>query len=226
MTVRKVNVVLALGLTACLALIVTSQPDITRPNYEYLPEMAHSPAYSAFAANPNFADGKTLRLPVPGTVPRGDLPLPYAATPEDAQRAGAELTNPYAATDNAAVDRGSAVFTNFCAPCHGASGQGNGPVTTRGFPPPPSLLVEHAVKMKDGQMFHVLSFGQNNMASYASQISREDRWKAILYVRDLQAQEARKAALAAAAAAAAATQAAAPSGPAGVAPPPPVNTVP
>jgi len=137
---------------------------------------------------------------VPGTIPRGELPLPYAPTPEDAVRAGAELTNVFAATDNAAMDRGYAVFTNFCAPCHGASGQGNGPVAMRGVPPPPSLLAEHAVQMKDGRLFHVLSFGQGNMASYSSQISREDRWKIILYVRDLQAQEARRAELTAAAA--------------------------
>ena len=214
MGIRITNFVLALALLACLAVIVGSQPDVTRPNYEYLPEMAHSPAYSAFAANPNFPDGKTLRPPVPGTIPRGELPLPYQPTPEDALRAGAELTNPFPASDKAAADRGYNVFTNFCAPCHGVSGQGNGPVTTRGFPPPPSLFVENAVKMKDGQMFHVLSFGQANMASYASQISREDRWKVILYVRSLQAQEARKAGERAAAAAAAKTPPAAPTAPA------------
>ena len=207
MASRTLNTLLALALIACLTALIVSRPDITRPNYEYLPEMAHSPAYSAFAANPNFVDGKTLRSPAPGTIPWGDLPLPYAPTPEDAQRAGAELTNPFHATDNTAIDRGYAVFTNFCVPCHGASAQGNGPVTTRGFPPPPSLLAEHAVRMKDGQMFHVLNFGQGNMASYASQLSREDRWKVILYVRDLQEQEARKVALAAAS-----TQTTAPSG--------------
>lgn len=87
-------------------------------------------------------------------------------------------------------------------------------MATRGFPPPPSLFAENAVKMKDGQMFHVLSFGQANMASYASQISREDRWKVILYVRSLQAQEARKAAELAAAAAATTPPPAAPAGPA------------
>jgi mono/diheme cytochrome c family protein len=53
---------------------------------------------------------------------------------------------------------------------------------------PPSLLAEHALKMKDGQMFHVLTFGQNNMPSYASQLSREDRWSVIGFVRSLQAQ--------------------------------------
>ena len=99
-------------------------------------------------------------------------------------RAGAELANPFPPTDRTATNRGYEVFRNVCAPCHGVSGQGNGPVSTRGYPPPPSLLAENAVKMRDGQMFHVLSFGQGNMASYAAQISREDRWKAILYVRE------------------------------------------
>ena len=47
--------------------------------------------------------------------------------------------------------------------------------------------VEHAINMADGQMFHVISTGQGNMASYASQVEREDRWRAILHVRRLQA---------------------------------------
>jgi mono/diheme cytochrome c family protein len=205
---------LALALLALLVTIVASQPDLARPHYEYLPEMAHSPAYSAFAANPNFADGKTLRSPVSGTVPRGEMPLLYERTPEDAQRAGEELASPFPSDSPAAVDRGYAVFSNFCTPCHGASGQGNGPVAARGFPPPPSLFAENAVRMRDGQMFHVLSFGQGNMAAYAAQISREDRWKVILYVRELQAAEARKAALAAAALAATAAEASQQSNPA------------
>jgi len=191
MRIWLINGVLGLALIVCVALILASQPDVTRPNYEYLPEMAHSPAFSAFAANPNFSDGKTLRSPVPGTIPRGELPLAYQATPEDALRAGIELANPFSATDTKATDRGHVLFTNFCAPCHGDSGAGNGPVAMRGFPPPPSLVAERAVGMKDGQMFHVLSFGQGNMGSYASQISREDRWNVILYVRSMQAQEAR-----------------------------------
>ena len=32
-------------------------------------------------------------------------------------------------------------------------------------------------------MFQILTNGQNSMPSYAAQISREDRWKAILHVR-------------------------------------------
>jgi mono/diheme cytochrome c family protein len=161
--------------------------DPTRPNFEFLPQMAHSPRYNAFAPNPNFADGSTLQRPEPGTIARGSMPLHYAATPQDALRAGEELKSPLDPGNVRARERGAFVFSNFCAVCHGAGGTGNGPVAQRGYPPPPSLMAEHALKLKDGQLFHVLTYGQNNMPSYASQLSREDRWNVIVYVRTVQA---------------------------------------
>jgi mono/diheme cytochrome c family protein len=161
--------------------------DPTRPNFEFLPQMVHSPRYNAFAPNPNFADGSTLQRPEPGSIARGYMPLHYTAIPQDALRAGEELKSPLDVTNVRARERGAFIFSNFCAVCHGAGGTGNGPVAQLGYPPPPSLLAEHAVKMKDGQLFHVLTYGQNNMPSYASQLSRKDRWNAILYVRTMQA---------------------------------------
>jgi mono/diheme cytochrome c family protein len=161
-------------------------PNPARLNLEFLPQMAHAPRYNAFAPNPNFNNGATLQRPEPGTIHRGLMPLHYAPTPQDALRAGEELQSPVVPENQRARDRGAFVFANFCAVCHGAGGAGNGPVAQRGYPPPPSLLVEHAQMMKDGQLFHILSYGQNNMPSYASQLSREDRWNAILYVRALQ----------------------------------------
>lgn len=191
---RLLNGFLLLALMASLGFIWVRRADPTQPNVEVLPEMVHSAAYDAYAPNPNFPDGKTLQAPVPGTVPRGYLPLRYGTTPEDAVRAGLELTNPFPPDDSPALQRGSVVFANFCSPCHGLSGRGDGAVALRGYPPPPSLLVEHAVNMKDGQMFHVLSFGQANMPPYDAQLTREDRWKAVLYVRSLQSQAAKQAA--------------------------------
>jgi putative heme-binding domain-containing protein len=84
-------------------------------------------------------------------------------------------------------------------PCHGAVGNGDGPVAMHGFPPPPSFASESSLKMSDGRMFHVVTFGQSylpekNMPGYAAQISAEDRWKAILHVRALQETAVRKAA--------------------------------
>ncbi len=188
MTRGTLNVILLILLVATLGLNWLGGPVTARRNFEYFPHMARSPRYNGFAPNPNFADGKTLREPVPGTMPRGFVPIHYVASKEDALRAGEELVNPLAPTDSQALARGAQVFANFCAACHGPTATGNGPVAMRGFPAPPSLLADHARNMKDGQMFHVLTFGQNNMPSYAVQVSPDDRWRAILYVRSLQAQ--------------------------------------
>jgi mono/diheme cytochrome c family protein len=42
--------------------------------------------------------------------------------------------------------------------------------------------------MKDGQLFHIITFGQGNMPSYAAQVDRDDRWKVVRFVRGLGAQ--------------------------------------
>lgn len=176
---------------AVVALIVANfllRPDPARLNYEFLPQMAHAPRYNAFAPNPNFPDGETLQPPPAGSIPRAYMPLHYAATPQDALRAGEELKSPVDLNSQQARQRGETVFANYCAVCHGPGGLGNGTVTQRGYPPPPSLLAAHALKLKDGQIFHILTFGQNNMPSYASQLSRRDRWDALAHVRALQAQ--------------------------------------
>ena len=187
MTSRRVlNAVLLLAFVGSLGLNWALRRDPAQPNREFLPEMVRSPRYNAFSPNGNFRNGKTLQLPEPGTIPRGYLPLHYKATPEDASRAGEELRTPLFDRDARAVERGAAVFANFCQACHGPAGRGDGPVPLRGFPAPPSLLAEKAVKLRDGQMFHILTYGQGNMPSYASQLRPEDRWKVILFVRSLQ----------------------------------------
>jgi mono/diheme cytochrome c family protein len=184
-----VNVVLFLALLSTVALCwIVKDRDVSRPNYDFLPEaqMAYSVAYDSFSPNPNFPDGLTLRAPPSGTIARGHSPLHYQPTLEDALRAGRELRNPFLENDASRQQRGSDVFTNFCHVCHGPIGEGNGPITQRGFPLPASLLADRAVQMKDGQMFHVLTYGQGRMPAFAAQLSREDRWSVILHVRMLQ----------------------------------------
>ena len=180
-----INVLLFVIIIALVSLNWLMSSDPAKRNVEVLPNMVDSIPYDSFARNPNFADGMTLRRPVPGTVIRGHMPLHYAATPADAQRAGIELTSPVAGNKNA-LTRGAIVYANYCETCHGPAGKGDGRVAQRGFPAPPSLLAQKALQMKDGQMFHVLTYGQGNMPSYASQIERDDRWKVIEYVRMLQ----------------------------------------
>lgn len=186
MRAAVVNSVLVVLLAVLLVLHWMLTPDPARRNIEVLPNMAASVAYDSFSPNPNFADHKTLREPVGGTVVRGYMPLHYAATPADALRAGRELVSPIHNNDSRALARGAVVYGNYCEPCHGPAGKGDGIVAQRGFPAPPSLLAPHARKLPDGQIFHILTFGQNTMPSYASQIERADRWAAIAWVRSLQ----------------------------------------
>ncbi len=190
MNILKLNTVLLLLLVATLlgAWALPNNPG--RRNFEFLPGMVRTAAYDAFAPNPAFADGMTLRTPVAGTIARGSLPLHYQSAPADAIRAGEELKSPYVpaqSNDPADVlERGANVYRVYCQPCHGSRATGDGAVVRRGYPAPPSLLADRARTMKDGQMFHVLTYGQGNMPAYADQVSREDRWKVISYIRSLQ----------------------------------------
>ncbi len=184
------NLTLLAVLGAVIGLAFALSPDRRLPNVEFLPDMAHQPRFGATETNPYFPDGKTLREPVEGTVARGAVPLRYGTTPEEAARAGEELTNPISEADReAGLTRGKVVYTRFCVPCHGATGMGDGTVALRGFPPPASLHGEKALHMPDGRILHILTFGQGNMPAYANQIPREDRWRVILFVRSLQAQQ-------------------------------------
>lgn len=183
---KALNIFLLAALIVVLALNWILEFDPSQPSSFFMPEMVFSVPYDAFSANPVFADGKTFREPVPGTIARGHMPLHYEPTPEGAALAARELQNPMSADDPRSLKRGAFVYLTFCQPCHGVSGKGDGAISLRGYPPPPSLFTEKALNMRDGQMFHVLTYGQGNMPSYASQLSREDRWNVIMQVRALQ----------------------------------------
>ena len=165
------NRTLGVALVASIALNIAASGSKARPNFEYFPEMARSARYNTFEENPNFTDGMTLRAPVPGTIPRGWVPLGD--------------TNPFAADNRSALERGAVVYTNFCQPCHGADAKGQGPVVQRGFPPPPPLTRGQTQGKTDAELFEVVTKGIITMPPYASQLSHEDRWKVILYVRSL-----------------------------------------
>lgn len=182
------HVVLLVAIVACLGLAWFLPRNDTQLNYELLPEaqMARSPAYDTFAPNANFPDGMTLRTPPAGTIPRGELPLHYGSTPLEAVRAGQELHNPLPANNPHVQQRGAFLFTTYCQVCHGPSGLGDGPLKRHGLPAPLSMLTGKAVQMKDGEMFHVITYGQGNMASHATQLSTRDRWCVIHYIRRLQ----------------------------------------
>lgn len=186
------NRLLLVALVVILVILAFVRIDHSRPNFQIVigNDMTYSPAYGAYAMNTNFANGRTLQEPVAGSLARGEQRFNFQATPEDAVRAGEQLISPYsksAEEKSAAADRGAVVFQTLCTSCHGGDGNGNGPVAQRGFPPPPSLLTGKSRDMKDGQLFHILTRGQNNvMPPFDTQLPPDRRWNVIAYIRRLQ----------------------------------------
>jgi mono/diheme cytochrome c family protein len=189
---NRTNIVLASLLVIVVLMSAGSRVDYTQPNIEILPDMKYTPAWMAYTPNPVFANGRTLQAPVTGTIARGQMPLHFKATKEDALRAGEELENPYQQPNaetglwQESIRRGASTYRVFCVSCHGGTGAGDGPVPQRGFPPPPSLLTGKSLQMKDGQLFHILTHGQGSMSAFAGQLAPQGRWDAINYVRSLQ----------------------------------------
>jgi len=151
---------------------------------EYTPDMTYSVAYDSFAPNPATRNGMTLQTPVRGTIPRGFLPLHYTPTAAEAERAGRELVNPFAHVP-AAVEHGHRQYETFCLVCHGARGQGDGPLVPL-IPNPPAYSSERVRAMPAGRLFHVMTYGSGRMPSYASQIPAGDRWLIATFVHTLQ----------------------------------------
>ncbi len=154
------------------------------PGYEFMPDMVQAVPYEAFSQNPNTPDHKTLQLPAEGSIPRGFKPYHYGNTPEEAERAGRELVNPVEASEKN-LARGKKVYETYCMVCHGDQGKGDGPLIPK-FPNPPSFKTQPVKDYSSGRLYHAVTKGFGLMASYASQIPAEDRWKLVQYVQTLQ----------------------------------------
>jgi len=127
-----------------------------------------------------FSDARGMRLPVEGTVARGFIPYPYMgeATPKEV------LSNPYFPTKEN-LELGQRKFLTYCSPCHGNYADGDSRLQGQ-FPNPPTLHSDRARNFPDGMIYHIITNGQNVMPSYASQVTREERWAIVNYIRVLQ----------------------------------------
>jgi mono/diheme cytochrome c family protein len=161
--------------------------------------MAWTPAYKPLRPSDFFADGRSARPVVTGTVARGQLRTdPVLDTGRDEK--GEYTTEfPFEMTREV-LERGRQRYNIYCSVCHGLTGHGDGRIVQRGFTKPPDLitdvsrwyrtrLVPNPPKLIDvpvGHFFEVITKGYGAMPDYASQIPLKDRWAISGYVRALQ----------------------------------------
>ena len=167
-----------------LGFAVVSCHDKGEPNYQYMPDMYEPVGYEAYGDYVVFENGQEAKLPVEGSVPRGWMPYDFQNNPEGFADAKANLENPLAYTmDNHA--EGKALYTIYCAVCHGDKGDGKGILVERekilGVP----SYDDAGRAITEGSVYHVMYYGINNMGSYASQTSIEERWQIDHYVMSL-----------------------------------------
>jgi mono/diheme cytochrome c family protein len=143
-----------------------------------------------------YDDGLSMHAPPEGTVPREriteNVPLTTGRLPDGPiQQNGEPLPN-YVTTIPLPLTRellalGRKRFDITCATCHGPLGNGNSIVGTQmALRPPPSLVSDKYVAKPSGYLFEVASRGFGLMASYAAELSVEERWAVIAYLRALQ----------------------------------------
>ncbi len=185
--IKNINLIRLAGLLLIIVTAISCKRDNNYTGHGYFMDMAYSQAFETYGSSPNFSDSITMLTPVEGTVPREMIPYQYEKTFDEQQRAGRELVNPFEA-DKENISRGKEQFSIYCAICHGEKGKGDGHLfTSKLFTAKPTSLVEDYVQNKpDGEIFHVITMGSIStlMGAHGSQISRDDRWKIILYLRN------------------------------------------
>ena len=148
-------------------------------------DMHVQPRENPLSRSDFFADHRSARPPVEGTIARGQLHEDtYFYTGKIGNNPGDVM--PFPVTKEV-LARGQERYNIYCAPCHSRVGDGKGFVPSRGFSRmPPSFHDARLEKAPLGYFFDVITNGFGIMPDYASQIPTEDRWKIIAYVRALQ----------------------------------------
>jgi len=157
----------------------------TQPPLELLSNMDHQFKAIPQSGNNFFADRASVRVPVEGTVARGQQP--YALQQGDIDTAEVVNVNTSVPKTPFVLARGQNRFNVFCSPCHNYDAKGNSRVATRGaWAGIPDLTRPETQALSDARIFHIISAGQNLMPSYADKVSPIDRWAIIYYLRSLQ----------------------------------------
>ena len=147
--------------------------------------MHDQPKYIPLRPTEFFADGRSARPLIDGTVARGHLDDDagyYTGKGPD----GKPLDDfPFPVTKDVIL-RGQDRFNIYCTPCHDRLGNGDGMIVRRGFRHPPSYHIDRLRQAPNGYLYDVITNGFGAMPDYSAQVAPADRWAIVAYIRALQ----------------------------------------
>jgi mono/diheme cytochrome c family protein len=185
----------ALVLVTLVSLAGFRGDHFSKPPLEIFPDMNYQDKVKDQVPSAFFADGIASREPIPGTVAI-EMPAQndYWATGKwdgtnwgdgipvhDARDGGLPLQ-----IDDADMARGRERYTISCEVCHGAVGDGKGIVSKYGLTTAASYHSDRIRNMSDGEIFNTISNGKGQMFGYGYNITIDDRWRIIMYIRALE----------------------------------------
>lgn len=147
-------------------------------------DMHDTPRYKPLQQSDIYADKRSARPIIEGTVARGFLRADDVFY--TGMQAGAPVDRIPMPLTAATVDRGRERYNIYCAPCHGLTGAGDGMIVKRGYKQPTSYHDPRLRNEKAGYFFDVMTRGFGQMPDYAAQVSPKDRWAIVAYIRALQ----------------------------------------
>lgn len=175
---------LALVVVAILAIAGFRGQTTTNRPIEIFPDMDHQAKFRPQSTSDFYANGSAARPPIEGTIPLvASAQNDYFSTGKFGNQWGDGIP---LNIDAAAIRRGQERFTINCAICHGPVGLGNGIVKQLGLSTVANLQDPRIRFMADGEIFNTITNGKNTMNAYGANVSVEDRWKIIAYLRALQ----------------------------------------
>ena len=174
-----------------------------QPPMEIFPDMDRQMKFHEQSETTLFADGRTDRPHVDGTVPfvtekqaeYAHLSPNHRFREDDYLVTGYLPTDPETFGDGLPVDisevnmlRGQELYNIFCSVCHGETGNGMGVIAHEryGYGTIVSLLQQRIIDQPDGEIYNTIVWGRNTMMPYGKKLRVEDRWKVVMYVRALQ----------------------------------------
>lgn len=103
-----------------------------------------------------------------------------------------KMKNPVAATPQN-LDSSKAIWLDKCAKCHGDKGAGDGPEAYMYDPEPSDLSSAHMMgEMTDGEIYYKMTEGRKPMPGFKTQLSDEQRWAMVNFLRTLVVKPAAK----------------------------------